>query len=72
MAEVCAFFICVLGVLICPLTRVLTKKERVNMDVPLALYHTGILHGLMVKKRKSSTFCYLVDVVGLPALSRSP
>ena len=39
------------------------------MDVPLELYDIGIQKGLKGYKGKSSTFCLLVDVVGLSALN---
>ena len=38
------------------------------MDVPLALNHIGIRSGLKGYKRKSSTFSYKTDVVGLSVL----
>ena len=38
------------------------------MDVPLVLVNIGIQQGFKGYKRKSSTFCYWVDVDGLSAL----
>lgn len=37
------------------------------MDVPLALNDIGIRYGLKGYIRKSSTFCFRTDVVGLSA-----
>lgn len=45
-------------------TRVLTAKQK-NMDVPLALKDIGGPIGLMGYTKKSSTFCFQTDVVGL-------
>lgn len=44
------------------------KKQRANMDVPLATNDIRILQGFKGYRRKSSTFRLLADVDGLSVL----
>ncbi len=48
--------------------KVLTKKLRANMDVPLVLNNIRIRYGLQGDKRKSSTLSHKADVLGLSML----